>query len=75
MQANRFHLGKVIEELEQNIIDRVLMEEAKMKSKGIDQIVFAYYLVLRSEKISSNERDTVLIPLLDIIYDQISILN
>jgi len=55
MQANRFHLGKVIEELEQNIIDRVLMEEAKIKSKGIDQIVFAYYLVLRSEEISSNE--------------------
>lgn len=55
MQANRFHLGKVIEELEQNLIDRGLMEEAKKKSKGIDQIVFAYYLVLRSEKISSNE--------------------
>ena len=55
MQANRFHLGKVIEELEQNIIDRALMEEAKIKSKGLDQIVFAYYLVLRSEAISSNE--------------------
>ena len=55
MQANRFHLGKVIEELEQNIIDSALMEEAKIKSKGLDQIVFAYYLVLRSEGISSNE--------------------
>lgn len=55
MQANRFHLGKVIEELEQNIIDSGLMEEAKIKSKGLDQIVFAYYLVLRSEAISSNE--------------------
>ena len=55
MQANRFHLGKVIEELEQNIIDSALMEEAKIKSKGLDQIVFAYYLVLRSETISSNE--------------------
>ena len=53
MQANRFHLGKVIEELEQNIIDSALMEEAKIKSKGLDQIVFAYYLVLRSEAISS----------------------
>ena len=55
MQANRFHLRKVIEELEQNIIDSALMEEAKIKSKGLDQIVFAYYLVLRSEAISSNE--------------------
>ena len=55
MQANRFHLGKVIEELEQNIIDIALMEEAKIKTKGLDQIVFAYYLVLRSEAISSNE--------------------
>ena len=45
MQANRFHLGKVIEELEQNIIDSALMEEAKIKSKGLDQVVFAYYLV------------------------------
>ena len=55
MQANRFHLGKVIEELEQNIIDSALMVEAKIKSKGLDQIVFAYYLVQRSEAISSNE--------------------
>ena len=55
MQANRFHLGKVIEELEQNIIDSALIEVAKIKSKGLDQIVFAYYLVLRSEAISSNE--------------------
>ena len=55
MQANRFHLGKVIKELEQNKIDSALMEEAKIKSKGLDQIVFAYYLVLRSEAISSDE--------------------
>ena len=55
MQANRFHLGKVIEELEQNIIDSALMEKAKIKSKGLDQIVFAYYLILRSEAISSKE--------------------
>ena len=34
MQANRFHLGKVIEELEQNIIDTALMEEAKIKSRN-----------------------------------------
>ena len=56
MQANRFHLGKVIEELEQNIIDSALMEEAKIKSRGLNQIVFAYYLILRSEAISSNEK-------------------
>lgn len=56
MQANRFHIGKVIEELDQDFIDSVLMEEAKLKAKELDQIVFAYYLILRSEKIASKEK-------------------
>ena len=55
MQANRFHLGKVIEEINQNLIDSDLMKEATLKSNGIDRIVFAYYLILRSEQISSDE--------------------
>ena len=56
MQANRFHLGKVIEEINQNLIDSDLMKEATLKSNGIERIVFAYYLILRSEKVASKEK-------------------
>ena len=55
MQANRFDLGKVIEEINQNLINSDLMKEAKLKSNGIESTVFAFYLILRSEQISSDE--------------------
>ena len=55
MQANRFHLGKVIEEINKNLINPDLMKEAKLKSNGIESTVFAFYLILRSEQISSDE--------------------
>tara|TARA_B100001142_G_scaffold26178_2_gene23738 strand:+ start:4822 stop:5010 length:189 start_codon:yes stop_codon:yes gene_type:complete len=55
MQANRFHLGKVIEEINQNLISSDLMKEAKLKSNGIESTVFAFYLILRSEQISTEE--------------------
>ena len=55
MKANRFHLGKVIEEINQNLISSDLMEEAKLKSNGIESTVFAFYLILRSEQISTEE--------------------
>ena len=55
MQANRFHLGKVIEEINKNLIKSDLMKEAKLKSNGIESTVFAFYLILRSEQISSDE--------------------
>jgi hypothetical protein len=32
-----------------------LMKEAKLKSNGIESTVFAFYLILRSEQISSDE--------------------
>ncbi|GIR86795.1 MAG: hypothetical protein CM15mP86_02540 [Gammaproteobacteria bacterium] len=51
MKANRFHFGKVIEEIDSNIIDSALMEEAKIKSKGLDQTIKAFYIILRSEEI------------------------
>ena len=41
------------------------LKSGKINGKGKPEV----------KKISSNERDTVLIPLLDIIYDQRSILN
>ena len=55
MQANRFHLGKVIEEINQNLISSDLMKEAKLKSNGIESTVFAFYLILRYEQISTEE--------------------
>ena len=55
MQANRFHLGKVIEEINKNLINSDLMKEAKLKSNGIESTVFPFYLILRSEQISSDE--------------------
>ena len=55
MQANRFHLGKVIEEINKNLINSDLMKEAKLKSNGIESTVFAFYLILRSEQVSSDE--------------------
>lgn len=55
MQANRFHLGKVIEEINKNLINSDLMKEAKLKSNGIESTVFAFYLILRSEQISTEE--------------------
>ena len=55
MQVNRFHLGKVIEEINKNLINSDLMKEAKLKSNGIESTVFAFYLILRSEQISSDE--------------------
>ena len=55
MQASRFHLGKVIEEINKNLINSDLMKEAKLKSNGIESTVFAFYLILRSEQISTEE--------------------
>ena len=55
MQANRFHLGKVIEEINQHLINSDLMKEAILKSNGIESTVFAFYLILRSEQISAEE--------------------
>ena len=56
MQANRFHLGKVIEEISQNSIDASLQEKAILKAKGIDQIILAHYIILRAEELASKEK-------------------
>jgi len=49
MKANRFHIGIVLTELSKDFIDEELMEEAKKRSSGIESIVLAHYLILRSE--------------------------
>ena len=54
MKANRFHIGIVLTELSKDFIDEELMEEAKKRSSGIESIVLAHYLILRSEFHSSN---------------------
>ena len=49
MKANRLHVGIVLTELSNSFIDEELMEEAKKRSSGIESIVLAHYLILRSE--------------------------
>tara|TARA_Y100000816_G_scaffold268751_1_gene231199 strand:+ start:432 stop:620 length:189 start_codon:yes stop_codon:yes gene_type:complete len=55
MQANRFHIGMVMEEIKKDSFDLDLLEESKKKAKGIEQISFAYYMILRAERLASKE--------------------
>ena len=56
MKARSFDIGKVIEEINQNSIDASLQEKAILKSKGIDQIILAHYIILRAEELASKEK-------------------
>ena len=56
MQANRFHFRKVIEEVDKNFFDPNLMKKAQEKSKGIEKIVLANYMILRAEDMSSQDK-------------------
>tara|TARA_B100000579_G_scaffold155411_1_gene126437 strand:- start:588 stop:752 length:165 start_codon:yes stop_codon:yes gene_type:complete len=49
MKANRLHIGVVLSELSIDFIDEDLMEEAKIRSSGIESTVLAHYIILRSE--------------------------
>ena len=55
MQANRFHIGMVMEEINRNSFDSDLLNESKKKSKGIEEIIFAHYIILKAEDIASKE--------------------
>ena len=55
MQANRFHIGMVVEEINRNSFDPILLNKSKKKAKGIEEITFAYYIILRAEDIASEE--------------------
>tara|TARA_B100000886_G_scaffold92595_1_gene61175 strand:+ start:1263 stop:1451 length:189 start_codon:yes stop_codon:yes gene_type:complete len=55
MQARGSHIGMVIEEINGDSFDSDLLNESKKKAKGIEQISFAYYIILRAEKIASKE--------------------
>ena len=54
MKANRLHVGVVLAELANDFVDEELMRKAKRRSSGIESIVLAHYLILRSEFHSSN---------------------
>ena len=55
MQANRFHIGMVMEEINRNSFDPILLNKSKKKAKGIEEITFAYYMILRAERLASKE--------------------
>ena len=55
MQARGSHIGMVVEEINRDSFDSDLLNESKKKAKGIEQISFAYYIILRAEKIASKE--------------------
>lgn len=55
MKAKGLHIGKVMEEINNNFFDPDLIKLSKKKAKGIDQIISAYYIILRAEDIASKE--------------------
>jgi len=55
IKANRLHIGKVIAELQKDEILDDLWTEAKSQSMGIENIILAKYLKLRSEMIAEEE--------------------
>ena len=59
MNANRSHLEKVLEEINKNFFIADLMEEAKRKSKHIDENIMAHYMILRAEDLSAKEKVSV----------------
>ena len=55
IKANRLHIGKVIAELQKEEVLDDLWAEAKSQSMGIDNIILAKYLKLRSEALAEEE--------------------
>ena len=55
IKANRLHIGKVIAELQKDQVLTELWAEAKIQSMGIDNIILAKYLKLRSEMLAEEE--------------------
>ena len=55
IKANRLHFGKVTVELQKEEVLDDLWAEAKSQSMGIDNIILAKYLKLRSEELAEEE--------------------
>ena len=45
----------VMEEINRDFFDPILLNKSKKKAKGIEEITFAYYIILRAEDIASKE--------------------
>ena len=55
IKANRFHIGKVVAELQEGKVLTDLWTKARDESRGIDNLVLAKYLKLRAEMIAEEE--------------------
>ena len=55
MKARSFHIGMVMQEINKDFFDPILLNKSKKKAKGIEEITFAYYIILRAEDIASKE--------------------
>ena len=55
IKANRFHIGKVVAELQEDKVLTDLWTTARAESRGIDNLVLAKYLKLRAEMIAEEE--------------------
>jgi hypothetical protein len=55
IKANRFHIGKVIAELQEDKVLIDLWTEAISQSLGIDNIILAKYLKLRAEMLAEED--------------------
>ncbi len=55
IKANRFHIGKVVAELQEDKVLTDLWTKARDESRGIDNLVLAKYLKLRAEMIAEEE--------------------
>lgn len=56
MNANRLHVGKVTQEITEGFIDNLLYERAVQNSKGIEETILAFYIILRAEELASTEK-------------------
>ena len=55
IKANRYHIGKVVAELQEDKVLTDLWTKARDESRGIDNLVLAKYLKLRAEMIAEEE--------------------
>jgi hypothetical protein len=55
IQANRFHIGKVVAELQEDKVLDDLWAKARDQSRGINNLVLAKYLKLRAEMLAEED--------------------
>tara|TARA_B110001454_G_C12593292_1_gene381154 strand:- start:660 stop:851 length:192 start_codon:yes stop_codon:yes gene_type:complete len=55
IKANRFHIGRVVAELQEAKVLDALWAKAKDQSQGIDSLVLAKYIKLRAESLAEED--------------------